>query len=65
AIRDGKAEGSAEGRAEGRIEGRAEGIAEGEYKAQQRIAANLKKSGLSIQEIAALTGLTPEEIALL
>ena len=55
-------EGRAEGRAEGRVEGRAEGKAEGEYEAQRKIAGNLKKLGISIQDIATSTGLSPEEI---
>ncbi|MDE5611921.1 MAG: hypothetical protein K2I90_07905 [Odoribacter sp.] len=62
---EGREEGRIEGREEGRIEGRIEGKAEGEHDAQQRIASNLKKLGLSAQDIATSTGLTPEEIALL
>ena len=65
---DGKEEGRAEGRAEGRVEGRAEGIAEGlavgEKQAKLLIARSLKSFGkMTIDEIAAATNLTPDEIA--
>ena len=44
-----------EGQAEGRAEGRAEGIL--------NVAANLKKLGMGLDEIATATGLSNEDIA--
>lgn len=52
-----------EGRAEGRIEGRIEGIVEGEQNALRKIALGMKQKGLSVQDIADVTGLAYEEIA--
>jgi predicted transposase/invertase (TIGR01784 family) len=46
------------GIAKGREEGRAEGITEG----RADVARNLKKKGMSISDIADVTGLTEEEI---
>ena len=46
------------GIAKGRAEGRAEGIAEG----RADVARNLKKKGMSVSDIADVTGLTEEEI---
>ena len=55
------------GLAKGREEGRAEGLAEGRTKgrAEERIeiARNMKENGLSVDLIAACSGLSPEEIA--
>ena len=55
------------GLAKGREEGRAEGLAEGRTKgrAEERIeiAHNMKENGLSVDLIAACSGLSPEEIA--
>ncbi len=63
---EGRAEGIAEGRAEGIAEGRAEGIAEGRAegiaKGRADVARNLKKKGMSVSDIADVTGLTEEEI---
>jgi predicted transposase/invertase (TIGR01784 family) len=54
------------GKAEGRAEGRAEGITEGEQiginKAKKELVLNAKAMGLSISEIAKLTGLSESEI---
>ena len=61
----GIAKGRAEGLAEGRAEGLAEGRAEGEKLKSLVIARNLKKMGMSDADIAAATGLTEEELALL
>lgn len=47
-----------EGRAEGRAEGRTEGMAE----EKKNIARNMKKIGLTIEQIKAATGLTETEI---
>ena len=63
---EGRIEGRAEGMAEGRIEGRAEGIQEGietgEKKKALDIAKNLKKIGISTQQIMEVTGLSQQEI---
>ena len=56
-LREGMEKGRAEGRAEGREEGLAEGI--------KKVAANLKKSGMPLDRIKALTGLSEEDINLL
>ena len=59
--------GRAEGRAEGRTEGRAEGLevgrAEGEKLKQTEIARNMKNMGMDIGTIAAITGMSEEEIS--
>ena len=63
----GREEGRAEGLAKGLAKGRAEGLAEGRTKgrAEERIeiARNMKENGLSVDLIAACSGLSPEEIA--
>ena len=63
----GLAKGLAKGREEGLAKGRAEGLAEGRTKgrAEERIeiARNMKENGLSVDLIAACSGLSPEEIA--
>ncbi|MDR3261939.1 MAG: Rpn family recombination-promoting nuclease/putative transposase [Tannerella sp.] len=56
------AEGHAEGHAEGRAEGRAEGEAIGMEKKTVEFAMKCAQRGMSIAEIAGLTGLTSEEI---
>ena len=59
----GRAEGLSEGLAKGRTEGRAEGRAEGLAEQAIAIARRLKAKGtLSLDEIAEMTGLTPDEI---
>ena len=52
---DGKDEGLAEGEAKGLAKGRAEGVLS--------VARNMKQSGMSIDQIAKMTGLSPQEIA--
>jgi predicted transposase/invertase (TIGR01784 family) len=59
---EGYAKGEAEGRAEGKAEGRAEGKAEGRAEGKAEVAQNLKKMGLSINQIAEVTGLSVEVI---
>ena len=54
----GEIKGKAEGKIEGKIEGRIEGKAEGKIE----IAKKCKQKGMSLQEIADLTGLTIDEI---
>ncbi|CAO5675435.1 MAG: hypothetical protein NEHIOOID_00528 [Holosporales bacterium] len=54
--------GKAEGIAEGVEIGKAEGMAEGERKAKLETAKNLESMGLSLEQIAAATGLTLDEL---
>lgn len=51
-----------EGIYEGMEKGRAEGIAEGSYRKSLEIAVKLKARGVPVDDIAALTGLSAEEI---
>ena len=55
-------EGMEEGRAEGRAEGKAEGKAEGRAEEKNNIARKMLANGLSIEQIALITGLTEQEI---
>ena len=59
---EGRAEGREEGRAEGRAEGREEGRAEGEKKAKIESAKRFLSMGLSVEQVAAGTGVSLEEI---
>ncbi len=63
---EGRAEGLEAGRAEGLEAGRAEGLeagrAEGEKLKQTEIARNMKKMGMDVGTIAAITGMSEEEI---
>ena len=59
------AEGMAKGRAEGMAKGRAEGRMEGQQKKALEIAAKMKASGLSADEIVQMTGLSAAEVSLL
>jgi predicted transposase/invertase (TIGR01784 family) len=52
--------GIAEGKAEGRAEGKAEGKAEGRTEEKLETARRLRKMGLSPEQIAEATGLSPE-----
>ena len=61
-IETGRIEGRAEGRVEGRAEGRAEGFVEGEKRKQQEIAGKMKSSGIALETIIQITGLSREEI---
>ncbi|CAO4846458.1 MAG: hypothetical protein CNLJKLNK_01352 [Holosporales bacterium] len=49
----------------GKAEGIAEGIAEGERKAKLETAKNLESMGLSLEQIAAATGLDLDDLKLL
>ena len=60
----GKARGLAEGRAEGIAQGLAESKAEGKSEALRDIASKMKTRGIPIDDIAAITGLSVEEIGL-
>ena len=55
-------EGRAEGRAEGEVVGEARGEARGELNANLKTARNLKALGMSLEQIAASTGLNAEEL---
>ena len=59
---EGEAKGIAKGEAKGKAEGEAKGIAEGEAKEKTRIALNMLHSGIAIDLIAQLTGLSLEQI---
>jgi len=59
---EGRAEGMAQGRAEGRAEGMAQGRAEGRVEGLSEAAKKMKAEGISIDIIAKITGLSPDEI---
>jgi len=64
-LREGSEEGKARGLEEGKTKGLEEGLAIGKAKATnqiKQIAMNMIDSGLTIDLIAQLTGLTPEQI---
>ena len=50
------------GLAQGRAEGRVEGFAEGEAKANRENARRMKTKGYPLEDIAEVTGLSPEEV---
>jgi predicted transposase/invertase (TIGR01784 family) len=58
AIDSAKLEGLFEGRAEGEAKGRAEGEAKGRAEGKTEIALNMFKKGVSIEDVAELTGLS-------
>jgi predicted transposase/invertase (TIGR01784 family) len=65
-LAEGHAEGHAEGRAEGHAEGHAKGLAEGEARVlevKRELARALKANGMSIADIARLSGLSQDEVA--
>ena len=49
-------------RIEGKEEGIAEGLKEGRYEMAVFITENMKKQGLTLEQTAALTGLTVDEV---
>lgn len=57
-----RAEGRAEGKAEGRAEGIAEGLEAGRQEERRQNAIRMKAKGFPTQDIADITGLSPEEI---
>ena len=61
-IAKGMEEGIVKGMEEGIAKGMEKGIAKGEWMKAQTIAGNLKNAGLSIAEIAKVTGLSEDEI---
>ena len=62
---EGLAEGLAKGREEGLAKGREEGLAEGLAKGRLAIARKLKSMGMTEADIAKVTGLTIEDLALI
>ena len=61
-MKKGMEKGLQEGLQEGLQKGKAEGKAEGRQEEKHSIALNLKKLGVSIEQIAFATGLSIEEI---
>jgi predicted transposase/invertase (TIGR01784 family) len=61
-LAEGKAKGKAEGLAEGLAKGEAIGIEKGKKEAKIEMAESCFKAGFSIEDIAKITGLTPEEV---
>ena len=59
---EGRAEGEARGEAKGVMKGKAEGKAEGRFEERVTILRRMKKTGMSIAEIAQITGLSEDEI---
>jgi predicted transposase/invertase (TIGR01784 family) len=57
--------GCAEGRTEGRAEGRTEGRTEGRAEERIEVAKNALRKNFSVEDIAAITGLSPAEIEVL
>ena len=62
AVEKGMKKGMEEGLQKGLQKGKAEGKAEGRQEEKHSIALNLKKLGVSIEQIAFATGLSIEEI---
>ncbi len=61
-MQKGLQQGIEKGKAEGEREGIEKGLKEGERKMQIRVAQNMLKQGLSIQNIASATGLSSQEV---
>ncbi len=61
-IETAKHEGREQGREQGRQEGREEGLLEGKRKRDTELAKEMKKEGLSVDQIARITGLSKEQI---
>jgi len=61
-IAEGKAKGIAEGKAKGKAEGIAEGIQAGKQEERASLLKRMKKAGLTIADIAHITGLPEDEI---
>ena len=62
-IEQGKSLGLAEGKSLGLAEGKSLGLVEGSRQAKLETARNLRAMGLSLENIAKATGLTPQELA--
>ncbi len=61
-LRESGKKGIKESYAEGKSEGKSEGLIEGEIKERTKIIRSMNKAGISIQEIARITGLSENEI---
>ena len=64
-LAEGRTQGLAEGRTQGLAEGRTQGLAEGRNERSVEIARKMKAMGMSVEQIAELTGLGSEEIVIL
>ena len=64
-LAEGRTQGLAEGRTLGLAEGRTQGLAEGRNERSVEIARKMKAMGMSVEQIAELTGLGSEEIVIL
>jgi predicted transposase/invertase (TIGR01784 family) len=62
-LAEGEAKGLAKGEAKGRAKGKAEGRAEGVMEGKREMARALKANGMSIADIARLSGLSQNEVA--
>ena len=61
-LAEGFERGREEGKVEGREEGKAEGMQAGERNKAIAIARNLISSGMSLEDVARMTGLTVDEV---
>jgi predicted transposase/invertase (TIGR01784 family) len=62
-INDAKKEGLAEGKADGLAEGEAKGLAKGVLEGKREMMRALKANGMTIADIARLSGLSRDEVA--
>ena len=62
---EGKLEGKLEGLREGKLEGKLEGLREGKIEAQDEIALNLLETGMSLEKISQVTGLSLDRVQVL
>jgi predicted transposase/invertase (TIGR01784 family) len=62
-LNEGLRKGIQQGRMEGLNEGLNEGLQKGRMESRQEVAVNLKAMGISVDQIARATGLSPDEIA--
>jgi predicted transposase YdaD len=61
-LRKGRQEGLLKGMQEGVLKGKLEGIHEGMLKGKLEVARSLRVSGIPLDKIALVTGLSPDEI---
>lgn len=61
-LKVGKAQGRAQGLEEGRREGLEEGLQEGYRRGKLEMARSLKQQGMSVADVAKVTGLTATEV---
>ena len=62
ALAEGIAQGMARGKAEGKAEGMAQGLAQGKAEAEIQVAKKSLRLGLSVADVAAITGLPTSQI---